>query len=206
MGLQGYQPNPLVDKGGERAGGTRTRWEQIAPLVADLKVASALDVGCNSGWFTYKLADAGIATIGVESDPPMARTSIYVARRARPRRMGLLFLHVDATTVDMLPEVDCVLFLSVWHHMVRDSGLATADGILASLWGKARKVLVFDTGEAECTAEFHLPEMTPTPRVWLESQLAEVCTGAEIRNLGRHAAFAPDGTKCDRELIALVRS
>jgi SAM-dependent methyltransferase len=206
LGLQGYQPMPMADTGGHRALGTRSRWERISPLIAELQIATALDVGCNSGWFTYQLASAGVATIGVESDPPMTRTAIYVARRARPLPMGILYLHVDASTVKLLPETDCVLFLSVWHHMVRDYGLAAADAILAALWGKTRKVLLFDTGESECIDEFRLPAMVPTPRAWLDAHLGEVCQSAEVRNMGRHAAFAPDGTPCTRELLALMRT
>jgi SAM-dependent methyltransferase len=206
MGPQGYQPMPPDGVGGHRAQGTRSRWEKISPLVAELKVATALDVGCNSGWFVYQLASAGVATIGVDSDLAMIRTSIYIARRARSLPMGVLYLDVDVDNVKLLPEVDCVLFLSIWHHMVRAYGLVAADAILAALWGKTRKVLLFDTGQSECAEEFHLPAMAPTPGAWLDGHLGELCRGAEVHNLGRHAAFAPDGTPCTRELFALIRA
>ena len=130
-------------------------------------------MGCNSGWFSYRLASAGVATIGVESDPPMTRTAIYVARRAQPLPLGILYLHIDANTVEMLPEADCILLLSVWHHMVRDYGLDVADAILRALWRKTRKLLLFDTGESECVEEFHLPPMVPTPEIWLETHLGK---------------------------------
>lgn len=177
----------------------------MLPVLNELRPQTALDVGCNAGWFTLNLARLGIATTGVEADPPMYRTAILAARAARPPRPAILVLRIDPTSVCQLPSADVVLLLSVWHHFVRDFGIAAADGILAELWQRTGRALFFDTGESECEEEFGLPAMGDDPRGWIARHLAAVCAGGAVTMLGEHDAFAPDGTECTRGLFLVER-
>lgn len=202
-----YQPLPWLglDRA-RRDTGSEARFAAILPLLRELDVRTAVDVGCNVGWFSFRLAEAGIATVGVESDPRYYRTALYAARRVGRRDVGFLVLEVDERTVDLLPNADCVLFLSVWHHVVKRAGLDAATALLGRLWERTRTVLVFETGEREMGPEYRLPAFDPEPAAWLERYLAAACPGGSVRQLGRHPAFAPDGRACSRSLVAVVRS
>src|SRR5215211_5656833 len=91
----GYQPLPWVDSPGRRTEGSESRWEAIAGLLDSLAIRSALDVGCNLGYFTIMLAERGIPTIGVERRPTAYRTALYGIRKAAARNAGILTLSVE---------------------------------------------------------------------------------------------------------------
>lgn len=203
----GYQPLPVAGLNfGKRAAGTESRWQAIAPVVDEVGAKSALDLGCNIGFFAVSLAAKGIPTIGVEADPTFYRTVLYVRQRWQLDDLGVLALKVDPRTVSLLPRADAVLFLSVWHHLVRAHGLGEATGILEQVWARAARVLFFDTGEREMGDEFGMPEMTPDPQTWLTHHLGAACPGGRVEHLGLHAAFAPDGRPCRRNLFGVLRT
>jgi hypothetical protein len=200
-----HQALPWLDLPGKRAAGSESRWRAIAPVVDQVEARTALDLGCNVGYFTFELARAGIATVGVESHPTFYRTALYASRRLGLPNVGILVLALAPETVDLLPAADAVLFLALWHHLVRSHGLDEATAILEAVWARTRRVLVFETGEDEMPASYGLPRMTPDSTTWLSGFLARTCEGAEVSHLGMHAAVAPDGTDCERNLFAVVR-
>jgi SAM-dependent methyltransferase len=202
-----YHELPWVGvRGGQRAESTKTRWERIEPLVVENGVRSALDVGAGSGWFTFKLAELGVPTVAVEHEDRALRIGLYTRKRSGLRDTGFLLVDVTPWRVRLLPAADCTLVLSVWHHFVRQHGLDGATEILAGIWAKTGRVLVFETGEEEMPPSWRLPAMTPDPRTWLTGYLAQVCTGAAIVHLGLHEALDPDGATCRRNLFAAVRA
>jgi SAM-dependent methyltransferase len=201
----GYQPLPWVHAPGRRTEGSESRWEAISGLLASPPIRSALDVGCNMGYFTILLAERGIPTIGVERRPTAYRTALYAMRKAAARNAGILTLSVEPETLHLLPGADLVLCLAVWHHLVNEFGPATADAMLEEIWAHSRRVLVFETGESETPAEYGLPAMEPDPRAWIERHLRRVCPGGDVVHLGRHSAPRPGGGTCMRNLFAVVR-
>ncbi len=66
-------------------------------------------------------------------------------------------LRIDRETVDLLPESDITLCLSVWHHWVRRYGVEDATYILQAIVNKTRHLVFFDSGEEEMTARYSLP-------------------------------------------------
>ena len=120
--------------------------------------------------------------------------------------VGVLALVVTPKNVSTLPQADCVLCLSVWHHFVREYGFVLATRMLRDLWGLSRRALVFDTGEAEMTADYGLPAMLPDARTWLSAYLEETCPAGTVEHLGRHQAFEPGGSPCERNLFAVIRA
>ncbi len=201
-----YQPLPWLGlRTARRSDGVQSRWDAIHAILCQLTVRTAVDVGCNAGFFSIKLAQDGIIVVGIESEPRYSRTCLYTARKLGLEHLTVLPWKVTPVTVSMVPPADCVLFLSVWHHMVKQHGFDNATAILRQLWAKTTVVLFFETGENEMPASFHLPAMVPNPAHYLTAYLRGTCSGSEVTHLGRHAAFDPEGRTARRNLFALVR-
>lgn len=202
-----YHPDPDDDtSGARRSEGARSRWAEMARLVTPTPVVTtAVDIGCNGGYFTLNLARNGVATVGVEREPKFRRTAATSLRRAGLTNAGILDLDVTPETVELLPTADLVVFLSVWHHMVRAYGRDIADGLLERIWAHTATVMMFDSGEAEMPASWGLPAFGDAAADWYLAHLAATCPGSEIVTLGTHQAFGPDGEPCRRTLFAVVR-
>jgi hypothetical protein len=202
-----YQPvDSLPVRHVTRAEGSSTRWAAIRPLVERLQVRSAVDAGANAGYFSIELGALGIPTLAIECDPRAVRIATLAIRRSMLSNVGLLALTLDTENAVLLPAVDCMLWLSLWHHVVRAEGLAVASDLLARCWSRTAKVLFFDTGEREMPASFGLPDMAPDSRTWLAGYLERTCAGSRIEHLGQHTAFDAEGNPCKRHLFAVVRT
>ena len=202
-----YQPSEVLPgRSIKRADGTVSRWGTMRPLVEELGVQTAVDVGANEGYFSIQLGSMGVTTVALEPAPPNFRTALLAVRRSELENVGVLSFGVNADTVELVPPADATVFLSLWHHLVKMQGLGTATDITARLWDGTRKVMFFDTGEDEMDESFDLPEMAPDPRTWIAGYLAETCSDSEVRHLGAHAAFDAAGNPCERNLFAVVRT
>lgn len=205
-----YQPlwvSRLRATRAKRACGSLSRLEQIARVVAEVHAATAVDIGANAGFFSLALADLGLNVAAVEPDPRFGRVITHLTRRAHVEgTVALLALTIDDETVELLPPVDAVLFLSVWHHIVMNAGLETATSILGKIWARSRKALFFETGQQEMGPDFHLPAMEPSPREWISSYLTETCREGQVEWLGSHQAFDPQLHPVMRELFVVRRT
>jgi SAM-dependent methyltransferase len=200
-----HQDLPWLGVPGRRARGNESRWQAIAPVLRQTETRTALDLGCNVGFFTLYMGFAGVASIGVENHPTFYRSALYAVRRLELSNVGILVITLGPATVDLLPTCDAVLFLALWHHLVQSHGLEQATSMLRTIWAKTRRVLIFETGQDEMPPSFGLPSMTPDPRSWLTRYLEESCEGSTVTHLGMHSALAPDGTECKRNLFAVLR-
>jgi hypothetical protein len=203
----GYQPLPWagIDRS-RRAEGSWSRWAAIeAALDEHEDLRTATDLGANVGFFTVKLAQRGLATLAVENDEVANRTALYSVRRAAVPNVGVLMLELNPDTLELLAPADVVIFLSLWHHFVREYGLTDATALLRGIWKRTRRVLFFETGEDEMPSDYGLPPMEPDARTWLTQFLAETCEGSEIAHLGEHVAFDADGAPARRNLFAVTR-
>lgn len=201
-----YQPvQSLPRAGASRSTGSESRWSAMLPVIRAEGVRSALDIGACEGYFAIELAQAGIPTIALESAPGNYRTILFAIKRGGTRNVGVLAMEITPENVGTLPSSDCVLLLSVWHHLVRSFGIEHATAMLRTIWERTRNVMFFDTGETEMTPDYRLPSMSPDPRSWLTGFLAETCAGSRIEHLGRHGAFDPVGKRCERNLFAVIR-
>ncbi len=191
-----YQPLPWLGLNtGQRGEGTKARWRAIEASLTHHSISSAMDIGCNLGYFCFSLAQKGIPVLGIDMDSRYLRIAQYASRKIRTPIVGLCNMVVNVETVPLLPKVDLVLLLSVWHHWVREYGLDAAGQILSAVWEKSNKVLFFETGEMEMPPEFGLSAMGASPREWLEGYLSTICVGSEIVHLGQFKAFAPFGNE-----------
>jgi hypothetical protein len=190
---------------GDRASATASRWAAMEPVITALAPATAADIGCNAGWFTLQLGRMGVTTMGVEAHPPYYRAALTAMRRSGLRNVALMAVELGPDTMPLLPQTDCVLFLSVWHHIVRGFGLDAATDFLGGLWRHTNSVLFFETGEYDefGATDFNLPPMPPDARSWLSAYLAETCEASEIVHLGEHVSGP--GSAATRNLFAIRR-
>jgi SAM-dependent methyltransferase len=181
-----YQPLPWIGivEGQQRDKGTVQRWHMIRAAIDTAPGSSALDIGCGVGYFSLSLAEAGYIVFGVERPSRLTRIAMYATPSSLKERCHILQMTVDERTVRVLPEVDDVLCLSVWHHWVRYYGMDSATAILKSLWNKTRMRLFFESGEGEIASEFNLPFDNENARSWLLEYLQSVCGGGRVIPLG----------------------
>lgn len=191
-----YQPLPWLGlKSAKRGAGTEARWTAIEAAIDNLAIDSALDAGCNVGYFCFSLAFKGIPTLGIDLDERFLRVARRAAHKLNVSGVAFCNMEINRDTVRLLPEVDLSLLLSVWHHWVRAYGLGIASEMLAAVWAKSRRVLFFETGEAEMPPDFGLPMLKLSPRDWLADYLQAMCAGSTVEWLGAFKAFAPQGNE-----------
>jgi SAM-dependent methyltransferase len=188
-----YQPVPwLRISSGKRAIGTAERWEAIRKNVEGMGAKVAVDIGCNAGFFSLKLAELGISTVGYESSSRFFRIALRARESAGVGNVLLTSGCVTPETVDLIPDTDICLCLSVWHHWVRIWGFDVASKMLADLVAKTENALFFDTGESEMPTHYGLPEMGADPEDWLRRYLIDLAGPNDVvSSLGRFRAFAP---------------
>ena len=96
----------------------RFKWRQIAPhLPEDLTGWSALDIGCNAGYYSFELARRGARVTGVDVDQRYLRQARWAADR-----LGLeeRIEFRNATVYDLAgtkERWDLVLFMGVLYHL-----------------------------------------------------------------------------------------
>jgi hypothetical protein len=197
-----YQPLPWLgyDKA-DRGVGTLERWRAMEREIAVRPGASAMDLGCNVGFFVFSLAKMGFQTIGVEGDDIYWRIARHAARKMDLANVGLLNMYVTPQSVDLLPKTDVVIFLSVFHHWARYFGFDKATEMLARLWDHCGSQLFFDTGENEMPDYYNLPDMGPDAGQWIRDFLHKTCKGSDVKLLGKFKAFAPGGN--ERKNVAM---
>jgi tRNA (mo5U34)-methyltransferase len=116
------------------------KWRELGPaLPSDLSGWTALDVGCNAGYYTFELAKRGADVLGIDADEHYLRQARWaaeqlgVAGRVRFEQLSVY----DVARQDL--RFDLVLFLGVLYHL-RHPLLA-----LDALAEKTRRLLVLQT-------------------------------------------------------------
>lgn len=94
------------------------KWEQIRPHIPeDLAGWTALDIGCNAGFYSFELARRGARVTGIDHDPHYLRQARWAAgqfgleNQVRFERMQVYDLAASPGTYDL------VLFMGVLYHL-----------------------------------------------------------------------------------------
>ena len=105
-----------------------------------------LDLGCNNGFFLFKLLHPNSIGLGIDND----RNSIIIAKATANLKniQNISFLNIDINIehINNIPNFNTVIFMSVFHHLVYNLGKDTAIKILEIICKKTDKNLIFDTG------------------------------------------------------------
>lgn len=123
---------------------------------------NVLDIGCNTGFFTNKLAEFSGIVMGIDIDP----VAIEEAKK-NSELLGLTnvsFLCTDLENIDFV-KTDITLFLSVYHHLINLKGLDKARDTLKKISDNT-DMMIFETGQPDEVGEFEwkgkLPESFST--------------------------------------------
>ena len=116
------------------------KWAKLAPaLPLDLSGWTALDIGCNAGFYSFELAKRGAAVVGIDLDEHYLRQARWAAERlglegrVQFRRLGVY----DLARAD--ESFDLILFMGVLYHLRHP--LLALDAVAA----RARRLVVLQT-------------------------------------------------------------
>ena len=94
------------------------KWLELEPHIpADLSGWSALDIGCNAGFYTFELARRGAHVTGIDVEPLFLRQAEWAAREfALEERVEFRQLQVYDLAHEAA-QYDLVLFMGVLYHL-----------------------------------------------------------------------------------------
>ena len=175
-----YQPLYGVDSRafGHKKAAVRAcldRWDAFKPHLP--RSGSALDIGCQNGFFTLMMAEHGLATIGVEREGAALRVCQILALANKPLPAAFLPMEISDETVEKLPRADVVLCLSIFHNWARDLGFDRADRIMRVIAARTGSVMIFETGQSDQTDVAwaqRLAFMGDDPRAWISDYLVDL--------------------------------
>jgi tRNA (mo5U34)-methyltransferase len=133
----------------------RFKWKQIAKCIpANLEGFTALDIGCNAGFYSFELAKRGAEVLGIDLDPHYLKQAKWASKelgltdKVKFRQMQVYDL------AKMKRSFDIVIFMGVFYHL-RYPLLA-----LDIVTQKVNKLLVFQTltmpGDEVAVTDFDL--------------------------------------------------
>lgn len=116
------------------------KWRELAPwLPEDLGGWSALDIGCNAGFYSFELARRGAHVTGIDIEPLFLKQAEWAAREFGLERM-VEFREMQVYDLARTSErYDLVLFMGTFYHL-RYPMLAL--DIITAL---VRRMMVFQT-------------------------------------------------------------
>lgn len=118
----------------------RFKWNQIASHIpADLVGMRALDIGCNSGFYSFELARRGAQVVGIDVEPLFLRQAKWAAREFGLEHAVRFELKQVYDLAASETVYDIVLFMGVFYHL-RYPMLA-----LDIVARKVRQLMVFQT-------------------------------------------------------------
>lgn len=160
-----------------------------------------LDIGCNTGYFSNEISKLGIFTIGLESE----LKNVIVAK-SQYSASNLIFkqFNLDKDSAKMLPKADIILFLSVFHHLVKYYGKDNAIFILKKLASKCKKQFFFETGQMDESGTKWSYQMGFINNInfWVSDFFIKECRFKEVKCLGEFETFL---TPTKRKLFLAIR-
>ena len=136
----------------------RWKWQEIAEhLPGDLSGKTALDVGCNAGFYSFALADRGASVVGIDHDPHYLRQAEWARQHLDPANR-VRFVRADAyDVVHHRGRYDVIWFMGVMYHLRYP--LLAIDALRRRLRGGG--TLVFQTLTMPGTTDRQPPDDMP---------------------------------------------
>ena len=128
----------LLAAGASQAQGARDEWQQPDRVVTDLNLksgASVADVGCGTGYFTFRLAKAVGGSGKVFATDIDVKALKSVSQRAEKEHLGQIEAVLSEPTETKLKagSVDAALLSDVLHHVPAEQRLPLVRSIVQAL-------------------------------------------------------------------------
>jgi len=197
-----YQPLPWIGKHSfKRDVSTIQRWDAIQNEIPE-NGGSALDIGCNLGYFVLSMAERGFYVVGIDMSPGYRVISEYVQKKAGLDNATFCSMRLTPENISSLPKVDIVIFLSVWHHWIRAFGIDKARLMFRTLWDKTNHTLFFESGEDKEIKDLDL--RIPISE-WLRGELKQICSNGIVKPLGSFDRGTHKKRRQNRTLYAIKK-
>lgn len=199
-----YHPDPFNSKAADDPRDCLGRYRAAESLLKKLIKPSVLDVGCHQGFFTFRFAEKGGISLGIDNDRAELMVARARAERHKARNVAFLELTLDLDNIDGLPVADIVVCMSVFHHWVRYYGKEGAFKMLEVLAKKTNRAMVFDSGQPEETSTSWAPQlafMQPSGAEWIRHHLLNLGF-SEVHDVGQ---FTTSLSPVPRTLFVAVR-
>lgn len=119
------------------------KWKLIYEnLSKDCK--TAVDIGSFHGFFSLKLGESGIKTIGYEPLEDLFRLSVEASITSKINNVSFFNKAIDYSNIDQLEKSDVYLVMSVLQRWDVIYGNETANIMLNKIWKKTNKLLFFE--------------------------------------------------------------
>ena len=119
------------------------KWNLIAQsLSKDCK--TAVDIGSFHGFFSLKLGETGIKTIGYEPLEDLFRLSVEASLYSKIKNVSFFNKAIDQSNIDELEKSDIYLVMSVLQRWDEIYGNKIANEMLHKIWEKTKKYLFFE--------------------------------------------------------------
>ncbi len=205
--LKVYQPHPFGEHWRGNAAELRACTDRLEAIVSNLPTdipLSTLDIGCNLGYFTFQMAQRGGLCIGIDAGRKEIMAAEALARIYDAPNAIFTRMQIAPGIGPKLPQVDLVICLSIFHHLVRSFGEPTALEIMEQVAGAANRFLVFETGQPnEATAKWasELSFMGPDPDTWTRNFLV----GLGFHKVSNLGSFPTSVSQIPRHLYLAER-
>jgi len=94
------------------------KWREIAPHIPeDLTGWSALDIGCNSGFYSFELAKRGAQVVGIDVEPLFLHQAQWAAREFGLEHMVEFRQQPVYDLARSSDAFDLVIFMGVFYHL-----------------------------------------------------------------------------------------
>jgi len=202
-GVKRY-PIPLpelgIDHGNPVTAGKGTAsWEKWKLIESNLPLnaRNAMDIGSNNGFFSLRLAQKGLFTLGIEPDLELLRLAEAAALRGKVDRVAFAALPVSPDNVNSLPSADVTIVMSVAQRWIRAYGRELGLAVVKALWEKTQRAMFFELPTAQqSTKEADILGFLGNTEAESEAgilRLLESMGGGKARLLGNLATdFRPD--------------
>jgi SAM-dependent methyltransferase len=155
--------------GSMRSNSSINKYDQIRASISqtlgERPQASVLDLGCNEGYFSLRLASEGFWVTGIDGGSNYVNVAKFLQQRFSVNGASFYELLADKETITRLPTFDVVLFLSVFQKWCFQYGFPEAGEMLSQLWDRTNRVMFFemsDSLESEESIKGVIPYMGET--------------------------------------------
>ena len=143
--------------GSMRSKSTIGKYDQIRTAISqtlgERPQASILDLGCNEGYFSLRLASEGFWVTGIDGSPDYLNVARFLQQKFAVNGISFYELLADKETISKLPIFDVVLFMSVFQKWCSQYGFLEAREMLSLLWSKTNRVMFFEMSDSLESAE-----------------------------------------------------